>query len=219
MCISLTTALLVGSAVSAVGSIAQGRQQQRAYDAQADATQRQAALQAEENRRVSLEQAAEARRAQDVAYRTAAEEDTAAAERGSKVRRAAGREVSRARAAFSASGVVSNAGSAVAIQDYIDGLGEADAMAEITEGTRRARALRETGDTYGRQIDYGVDAAERGSAYMIDAAQTQGDLYRKAGVNSMFSGALNAGTSLLGGYLSKQRLTKPGWKSGYDLID
>ena len=213
MCISLASALLIGGAVSAVGSIAQGRQQQKAYDAQARATERQAALQAEENRRVSLEQAAEARRAQDVAYRTAVEEDEAATERSGKVRRAAGREVARARAAFSASGVVSNAGSAVAIQDYIEGLGEADAMAEITEGTRRARALRETGDTYGRQIGYGLDAAERGSAYMIDAAQTQGDLYRKAGVNAANAGVFGAGRSLLATYIDYQDAVKPGWKT------
>lgn len=197
MCISATTALIIGAAVSAVGTIYTGMQQSRAYKAQADYTR----VQAEIN-------AAEARMAQAYAIRDAEEEKVSAAERAERIRRAASREAGRAKAALAGSGVSSSAGSAVMIQDFIEASGEGDALAEILTGERRARAYTERAASYGRQAGYGSSAGTMQANYLDQAAG-----------NAMTAGLVGAGTSLLSGYTAYSRNTptaKPGWQQAAD---
>lgn len=198
MCISATTALIIGSVVSAAGAVYTAQQQSRAYSAQAD----YARVQAEIN-------ASEARMAQAYALRDAEEEKVAAGERAERVRRAASREAGRAKASLAASGVSSSAGSAVLIQDFIEASGEGDAMAEILTGQNRARAYTERAAAYGRSANYGANAGSMQANYLDQAAG-----------NAMTAGLVGAGTSLLSGYTAYSRnapsAPKPGWQQAAD---
>lgn len=189
---------ILGTAVSAVGSLYQGRQQQQYYEAQASRTRQQSEMQAAELERQRL-----------YSLRDAAEERAAAAERSSKIRRAAAREVGRARASLAASGVSADVGSAVTIQDYISAAGESDAMAELVTGQRRSRSLTERADAYGRQAAYTRAGAAQEAAYLDDAAS-----------NAMRGGMVRAGSTLLSGWLASERSkAKPVAKSGWIAAD
>lgn len=186
----LAVLAVLGTVVQAVGSVQQARAQKKAYSAQAAIVEQQNAV-AQQEAEIQASQAA----------RDAAEARAVGEERAGKVRTAAAREKSQARAALAASGVMTSTGSALTIEEYIGAAGESDAAAEVTEGARRGRYFAEHGQYLGRQAAYGSASA---------GAQTR--YYRQAGSNAYSSGLISAGTTLLGGYSAYSRAA-PGWKT------
>ena len=111
MCTGAEMFLIGATAYNALGTLQQGKDEQRAYEMRASQSEADAAAERE-----------------------------AAALRAAKVRRAGRVQQSEVKAAYGASGVVADKGSAETVQTAVGRLSELDALNEILYGERRAVA-------------------------------------------------------------------------------
>lgn len=119
MCTGMEIAFLTATAVNTIGTLQQGKQQEKYYNWQAE--QSRADAQAE---------------------------DEAGQVRAEKIRKAGRYQVGEARAALSASGVAADVGTPLKITQQIERNVEEDALSELLTGTRKARRLESEASGY-----------------------------------------------------------------------
>lgn len=169
--------MVVGSLVSASGTIAGGKASQQYAQTQAAASNYQAGV--SENTAAILETNAGQERA--AAQRTAAED-----------RRRARLAASRAQAVAAASGGGASDPTVTGLISDIQGEGEYRALASLWQGEDRARNLQAAA--------YDKRAEATGQRYTAGVYDWQGDEYRRAANIKAISTLLSAGTGIAGKY-------------------
>lgn len=170
----------VSTGFSVVSQVAQGRQQQRAYEAQAQQVA------------IANAQAQDALRFQAEQARADAQAEREAGEVAATHTRRSGQKVqSEATAALAASGVEVGAGTPLLVEEQIARTAEEDALNQILYGVRR-----------GSRLDQAAEIALLEGAQGAQAAQTQIGFLQEAGRNARTGSLLSAGGTILSGWSS-----------------
>lgn len=187
MCISAFALLAATTAVSVLGQIKQGQQQQEMYNVQAQQQAAQADAQVVQN------EAEKQQILKDAAY--SADATKAQAE---KIRRAGRFQVGEANASLAASGVKLGQGTALEIRKNINQNVEEDALSAVLSGKRTL----DSAQTSAQRIDASSAATLRNS-------QIESGLLAKAGSNAVTNSYFGAASTVLS---SAPALGK-GWKT------